>query len=420
MGADRLTVRSWLAILLARLAGVCSRAVGYGAGRTLPGRVALTLAPGSLAELARTHRVVLISGTNGKTTTTRLVTAALSSTGPVVTNGDGSNLVAGLATALLTTHLGRGSTAVLEVDEIALPAAISQTEPVLVALLNLSRDQLDRAGEVASHVARWSAALTGREHITVLANSDDPLVVAAVLGARPTAHDVIWVSVGQPWRHDFAVCPRCRAAWHPTPIDWSCDACGLHRPASQWRLEQGVLTGPDGIAVQLGLTLPGRANAANGAVAVAVAEQFGVGVEAALAQMRTVVDVGGRYLERTVGSHSVRLLLAKNPAGWLEALDVLRLADHPVVIAVNAQTADGTDPSWLWDVPMEKLRGRQVVASGERAADLAVRLHYADVEHTIEADPALALASLPAGSCDLVANYPAFVRARATLDGGAA
>ena len=91
-----------------------------------------------------------------------------------------------------------------------------------------------------------------------------------------------------------------------------------------------------------------------------------------------------------------------------------------VVIAVNAQTADGTDPSWLWDVPMEKLRGRQVVASGERAADLAVRLHYADVEHTIEADPALALASLPAGSCDLVANYTAFVRARATLDGGAA
>lgn len=420
MGVDRLTVRSWFAILLARLAGVCSRAVGYGAGRTLPGRVALTLAPGSLAELARAHRVVLISGTNGKTTTTRLVTAALSSTGPVVTNGDGSNLVAGLATALLTTHLGRGSTAVLEVDEIALPAAISQTEPVLVALLNLSRDQLDRAGEVASHVARWSAALTGREHITVLANSDDPLVVAAVLGARPTAHDVIWVSVGQPWRHDFAVCPRCRAAWHPTPIDWSCDACGLHRPVSQWRLEQGVLTGPDGIAVALGLTLPGRANAANGAVAVAVAEQFGVGVEAALAQMRTVVDVGGRYLERTVGSHSVRLLLAKNPAGWLEALDVLRLADHPVVIAVNAQTADGTDPSWLWDVPMEKLRGRQVVASGERAADLAVRLHYADVEHTIEADPALALASLPAGSCDLVANYTAFVRARATLDGGAA
>ena len=420
MGADRLTLRCWLAILLARLAGACSRAVGYGAGRTLPGRVALTLAPGSLAELARAHRVILISGTNGKTTTTRLVTAALSPTGPVVTNGDGSNLVAGLATALLTTRPGRGSIAVLEVDEIALPAAIIQTEPVLVALLNLSRDQLDRAGEVASHVARWSAALAGREHITVLANSDDPLVVAAVLGARPTANDVIWVSVGQPWRRDFAVCPRCRAAWHPNPIDWACDACGLRRPVSQWSLEQGALTGPDGSSVQLGLTLPGRANAANGAVAVAVAEQFGVGVEAALAQMRTVADVGGRYLVRTLGSHSVRLLLAKNPAGWLEALDELRLADRPVVIAVNAQTADGTDPSWLWDVPMEQLRGRQVVASGERAADLAVRLHYAQVEHTVEADPALALASLPAGPCDLVANYTAFVRARTTLDGGAA
>ena len=410
MAAPALSPRSFGAVRLARLSGMASRAIGYGAGRTLPGRVALRVAPGALRELARPHRVVLISGTNGKTTTTRLLAASLATAVPVVSNSDGSNLVAGLTTALLQPGLQPG-TAVLEVDEIALPAAVAQCDPVLVVLLNLSRDQLDRTGEVASHVVRWSAALAGCPTTAVMANADDPLVVAAVLAARPAADLVTWVAAGQPWRRDFTVCPRCRQAWHPAPVEWACEACGLRRPEPTWALQGRDVVGPDGRSEPLGLALPGRANAANAVVALAAAAALGVPTEPALARMRLVVDVEGRYQVRHVGEHQVRLLLAKNPAGWLEALDEVGQSDRPVVIAINARTADGTDPSWLWDVPLAGLAGRLVVASGERAADLAVRLHYAEVSHTVIPDLGQALASLPPGPCDLLANYTAFVRA---------
>ena len=110
-----------------------------------------------------------------------------------------------------------------------------------------------------------------------------------------------------------------------------------------------------------------------------------------------------------------RLLLAKNPAGWLEVFDVLRPPPVPVVVAINARIADGRDPSWLWDVPFERLAGRLVVASGERARDLAVRLRYASVEHGLEPDPVAAIAAAGGPSVDVVANYTSFQSLRARL-----
>ena len=124
--------------------------------------------------------------------------------------------------------------------------------------------------------------------------------------------------------------------------------------------------------------------------------------------MSETTEVAGRYRVVRVGSSLARLLLAKNPAGWVEALDLLRPPPLPVVVAINARVADGRDPSWLWDVPFERLRGRSVVASGERAADLAVRLRYADVEHETCSDPLDAVRGLGAPAVDLAANYTAF------------
>jgi UDP-N-acetylmuramyl tripeptide synthase len=123
--------------------------------------------------------------------------------------------------------------------------------------------------------------------------------------------------------------------------------------------------------------------------------------------LRTITDIGGRYRTVRRTKHSVRLMLAKNPAGWAETLRVLD-EDTPVVVAVNAQEADGRDLSWLWDVHFERLRGRQVVVTGERSADLAVRLCYAEVAHWSVPDPVRAIDTLPAGGVELVANYTAF------------
>jgi UDP-N-acetylmuramyl tripeptide synthase len=140
--------------------------------------------------------------------------------------------------------------------------------------------------------------------------------------------------------------------------------------------------------------------------------------------MSRVRAVAGRYQVLNVGRARVRLLLAKNPAGWAEALDLIRPPPVPVVVGINAGVADGRDPSWLWDVPFERLRGRLVVATGERGRDLAVRLRYAEVPHTFEPEYRRAVSMAADGvvggqpEIDLVANYTAFQDARRALTSG--
>ncbi|MGH9125888.1 MAG: DUF1727 domain-containing protein, partial [Acidimicrobiales bacterium] len=124
--------------------------------------------------------------------------------------------------------------------------------------------------------------------------------------------------------------------------------------------------------------------------------------------MAATAEVAGRYRTVSVGDVRARLLLAKNPAGWLEVFDLLSPPPTPVVVAINSRIADGRDPSWLWDVPFERLAGRLVIATGERSADLAVRLRYAEVDHRRQPDPVLAIAEAGESEVDVVANYTSF------------
>ncbi len=143
----------------------------------------------------------------------------------------------------------------------------------------------------------------------------------------------------------------------------------------------------DGRSHPIALALPGRFNQANALMAAVAAAACGVDPFAALDAMATVDHVAGRFTVRTVGGVSARLMLAKNPAGWDELLDLVAGSDAPLVVSINARVADGTDPSWLWDVPYERLAGRTVVATGERYRDLSVRLQYAGVPHASEPEP---------------------------------
>lgn len=369
----------------------------------------LAVDPHALVGLARGHRIALVSGTNGKTTTTSLLRAALATNGPVVTNVLGANLPPGVASALAGGPAG--APAVLEVDEAWLGRVAQATRPAALALLNLSRDQLDRNNEVRRLASSWRAAFE-RSGATIVANADDPLVA---WGAGLAA-DVRWVGAGLPWTDDAAGCPSCggRISFDPGG-DWACGSCSFARPRLDAWLEGHELAGRDGARTTLPSALPGRANRANAAIAIVTAEQFGVPRAVAAAAMESVSDVVGRYSTVRAGGTEARLLLAKNPAGWLEVLDVLRPPPLPVVVAINARIADGRDPSWLWDVPFERLAGRTVVASGERSRDLAVRLHYADVEHLHEPDPVAAIAAAGASSVDLVGNYTAFQDIRTRL-----
>src|SRR5437764_2680947 len=403
----RLAARAGLAV-----AGL-SRRVGAGEGSVIGGRVLLALDSGALSRLAAGRPIALVSGTNGKTTTTRMLATALEGRGPVVTNSTGANLMSGLGTTLARGRAGGSAApAVLEVDEGLLPKAVAGLHPSVVLLLNLSRDQLDRIGEVRIHAQRWRAALEGAPSTAVVANADDPLVVWAAGLAR----QVTWVGTGQRWRLDAYSCPNCggRIEWDEAS-GWACSSCPLARPEPQLSLEEDDVVLADGRRLRLHLRLPGWPNRANAVMAAAGAEAAGVEVAAALAAMGAVAHVAGRYQVVSVGGTSVRLLLAKNPAGWAEALDLIRPAPLPVVVGINARIPDGRDPSWLWDVPFERLRGRLVIATGDRGRDLAVRLRYADVDHRFVEGYVAAVRAAGVADLDLAANYTSFQDARREL-----
>jgi UDP-N-acetylmuramyl tripeptide synthase len=371
------------------------------------GRVALRLDPELLSRLTAGRECVLVSATNGKTTTTRLIAEALRAAGAVVSNALGANMPAGITAAMAQDRDARF--AVIEVDEKYLPAVAKQTAPKAIALLNLSRDQLDRAAETRMLAQRWREGLAGTA-ATVVANADDPLVA----WAAASADSVIWVAAGQSWQDDAWSCPQCGGVLHRPSADWACASCDLRRPEPKWLLEGDRLRDPLGVRVELtGLQLPGRANRANATTAAAVASIFGVDPHAAVERMERVTAVAGRYNTVQYRNRALRLLLAKNPAGWLETFDLVSGTDHPVLLSVNALGPDGTDTSWLWDVDYTRLAKRPVLVIGQRRLDLAVRLQVAGVDFTVYDDVDAAVDAAPPGDIiEVIANYTAFQQLR--------
>ncbi|WP_203935498.1 MurT ligase domain-containing protein [Planosporangium mesophilum] len=407
MTTKKLPMRAKLATSATRSAAALSRATGRGDGSVIGGRIGLMIDPNLLAELASGRQIVLISGTNGKTTTTRLTTAAMSVLGNVATNGLGANMPTGHTSAL--AKAGPTPYAVLEVDEHYLDQVLDATHPRVVALLNLSRDQLDRAKEVAMMAALWRESLAKRD-IQVVANADDPMVT----WAAQVAEHVTWVAAGQRWHDDSWVCPECGATIERMGDAWWCSGCTLHRPVPQWTVQHDGVVDPTGTYHEVKLQLPGRVNRANAATALAVAAHFRVRIADALARMTEVKSIAGRYAMVERDGRMIRLLLSKNPAGWLEAFD---MADNvPTLLAINARDPDGLDTSWLYDVDFSPLRGRHVLITGDRAMDLAVRLTVNGIAFQHVPSFGRALASVPPGRLEVIANYTAFQDIRAELD----
>ncbi len=406
-------MRTRLASAATRAVNATSRRLGRGQGTVAGGRAGLRVDPRLLEHLSAGRQIALVSGTNGKTTTTRLLTVALGATGDaVVSNETGSNMPPGHVAALAGADAPR---AVLEVDEVWLPRVLSATGAVAVVLLNLSRDQLDRTNEVRMVAGRWRAALAAAPRTHVVANADDPLVVWGA-GAAPDVH---WVGAGLRWQHDAVGCPSCEGRIEFGEGTWACRDCGFARPVVEADLVDGA--GGDGVSAavwsdgrrhDLRLALPGRFNQANALLAAVAAEACGVDAATALEAMASVQEVAGRFTVRTFGPARARLMLAKNPAGWDELLDLVAGSSAPLVVSINARVADGADPSWLWDVPFERLAGRTVVATGDRYRDLSVRLRYAEVAHST--DPSLVGAVTGAADgdpdvlVDVIGNYTAF------------
>jgi UDP-N-acetylmuramyl tripeptide synthase len=402
------------------LAGAAIRASGRGQGTTLPGLLAERCAPGIAARrAARLERVVLVTGTNGKTTTTAMLAAALAASGRrVASNAIGSNLYRGLATALLAA--GRATQdAVLEVDEAVLATAVQQLRPRLVVLLNLTRDQLDRYHEVGGLARRWRAAAAALDPgAMVVANGGEP-PTAWVAQAAPSAL-LVRVTGAGPGR-DHAGCPACGSLLSQAgPERYGCGHCGwVPGPVSVRVQRDGHHASLDGLGGSWSIRLPLASDgcALDAAAAWAAATRLGVDPAAALATIAGIGTVQGRYATCCWRGVRVRLLLAKNPAGWDETLSAADDRRRAAVVAVNAGIPDGRDTSWLWDVDMTRLRDRPLVtATGQRAEDVALRLEVAGVACRI-VQP-LAAAIQRAGGrpgqreVDLFADYTSFRQAR--------
>ena len=407
-----ITTRARVALAAGACARWASRVSGRGAGAMIGGLVAMTLDRSVLRQLGAGRRTVVVTGTNGKSTTTRMTAAALGTVGPVATNAEGANMDAGLVAALAADR--DAEMAALEVDEMHVPHVLDAVVAAVVVLLNLSRDQLDRVGEINVIERALRAGLARHPAAVVVANCDDVLMTSAAYD-NP---NVVWVAAGGAWANDSVSCPRSGEVIVREKGHWYSTGADFKRPSPQWWFDPedgGILYGPDGLALPMRLALPGAVNRGNAAQAVAAAVALGADPASAVAAVSGVDEVAGRYRTVRVGPHEARLLLAKNPAGWSEALSMVDKHAAGVVIAVNGLVPDGEDLSWLWDVRFEHFENTAVVAAGERGTDLAVRLGYAGVEHTLVHDTMAAIASCPPGRVEVVANYTAFLQLQRAL-----
>ncbi len=433
---------------LARAVRATSRRLGRTGGTTAPGRLLLRLSPGALGSMAGELQEgsVLVSATNGKTTTAAMIAACLEADGrSVVANRAGSNMAWGVATALLDAGREPHQLGLFELDEAWLPEVAGAIAPRLLLLSNLFRDQLDRYGELETLADRWAALvgeLDGRAAFVL--NADDPLVADLGRGrAEVTYFGVDDESQALPGMQHAADSKHCRNCGHAYVYEavylghlgrYRCPNCGRERPQLQVAARVVTLDGMRGSRVtlstpagevDLALPLPGLYNVYNAVAAAATALELGVPLATAARALEGFGGAFGRVETIPIEGRELSILLIKNPAGANEVLRTLTLEKgrHDLWLALNDRIADGRDVSWIWDADFEVLAGhvRRVTCTGTRAEEMALRLKYADIETELVVDRDLprsldtAVSNAPDGRLYALPTYTALLELRDLL-----
>ncbi len=405
-----MTIRAFFAILLCKLLRFVSRVLHRG-GTAMPGRYALKLCPDLLDRLACQVSSVAITGTNGKTTSARMIEEAFREQGlSYLTNRSGANMIDGITTEFVmnSTLFGKVKKdyAVIECDEAAARKVFPRLRPRVVVVTNLFRDQLDRYGEVTHTLENIREALRGAPEAMLCLNADCSLT-ASLAGDLP--NPVRWFGIEQgavpsrekPEISDATHCIRCKTEYEYDFISYGhlggfrCPKCGYRRHRADYAVTDVVEQRPDGsdIVMEVGgekhlicVNLPAMYNIYNAAGAVAAVSEMGLGVQAAVDALKGFRCGFGR-MERFDLAGGTRMMLVKNPAGCNQVIEYLQTIKEKfiLVICLNDRAADGRDISWIWDADFEglsALAGRldQVIVSGDRAEDMRVRIKYAGVD----------------------------------------
>jgi UDP-N-acetylmuramyl tripeptide synthase len=403
-----------LEIGLARAAAGLSRLAGTGGGTTLPGKLLSKLDPSAVNRLAARlpQGSALVSATNGKTTTTAMVARILEPSVRLAHNRAGANLVSGVASALVAAR--DAELGLFEVDEAALPEVARRVSPRAVSLGNLFRDQLDRYGELELVARRWremARALPAES--ALVANGDDPQL-GEIASQRPGSvvfglDDPRHASPELQHAADSKWCVRCgtpyeyAAAYIGHLGDYRCPSCGHARPPLEIAAREIELKGLEGVSFSLELPegstrvelqVPGLYNVYNALAAASLARALGASLETIAAGLQDFAAAFGRFERIELDERSLLVLLIKNPTGANEVVRTLVAGGAPrlLLVGLNDEIADGRDVSWIWDVDFEPLLGslERLIATGERAAELALRFKYAGLsESAIEVVPSL-------------------------------
>jgi len=375
-----------LLILLGNAIAIFSRLTNKGNGSTWPGHIALLCNPHFIQDIVNKNslRVVLIAGTNGKTTTAKMITTILEKNGKkVLYNPSGANLLNGIASSLLLRAdlVGKITTeyAVFEVDENTIPLLIGQIRPFAIIALNLFRDQLDRYGELDSIAKKWKKTFETLPSSTkLILNADDPQI--ASLGGKNALYFGLEETGGKKLSHaaDSIYCPNCSHKLHFKKIFyshvgiWGCPNCKLKRST------------PD--ITSTFYPLAGTYNKYNALAAALFAEKTGISKQKIEQALQSITPAFGRQEKMEINGKFVQIFLSKNPVSFNQSLETITAMNHEqtnhkliALLILNDRIPDGRDVSWIWDIDMEEYIDTfdTIFVSGDRVYDMALRLEYA-------------------------------------------
>ena len=396
-------IKSILSIFLSKITAFLAKHIVKG-GSNFPGKIALKIDRSILKTVSKGYKVILVTGTNGKTTTTSMIYNILKESGlDVITNNTGANLYPGIVACFISNYSflkkPKDSYAVIEVDEANVKFITEYVTPEIITVTNLFRDQLDRYGEVYTTLVKILEGVHKVPESTLVLNGDESL-----LGKLNIQNKCVYYGFNTPIKEDNSLdlnadakfCKFCKAPYSYNLVtynhlgDFYCPECGYKRPELSYSVNKILDLKPESSTVlinnsEIFISQSGAYNIYNALCAFSIAKQLGINDDVIKSSLQNQSSSFGRQEQIKIDDKNIQIILVKNPAGYNQALDTLKLNDDAfsALFMLNDNYADGRDVSWIWDVDFEKiseLKLQDIFISGLRMYDMAVRLKVAGLD----------------------------------------